>query len=459
MSNDLKRALDLKDAISVVAGSMIGCGIFIVSSDIARQVDSAFLLLIVWLIAGLFSLSGAIAFAEPVLNIDEDGGQYIFLKKMYNQLTAFLYGWSLLLVIQTATIAAVCIAVSKFLGILFPQISSNIYLIDFYNFKFSTQQLIALITCCTLTYINSKGIKYSVLTQNLFTSTKILSIVGIIVFGLFFGCKHEIIFSNFQNLFTIPVSFSMFEIIATATVGAIFAMVTWNNITFISAEVKNPKRNIPLSLFWGVVLVMVLYLLINILYVCSIPIEQIKTAPEDIVAVQMMQNITGTIGKIIIVIIIMISACGSANGLIMTGARVYYQMAKDRLMFRSLALVNKKSKVPVNSLVLQCIWSCAFIIFCGNYSQLLDFVIYAALIFYVLTVLGIFIYRLKYKEIIKNKVNSFFAIFFIIIGLFILYSLTVNKFENSIKTLIIIGTGIPIYYAWQKFKIQKTCEK
>jgi APA family basic amino acid/polyamine antiporter len=172
-----------------------------------------------------------------------------------------------------------------------------------------------------------------------------------------------------------------------------------------------------------------------------------------------MQNITGPIGEIIIALIIMISACGSANGLVMTGARVYYQMAKDNLLFRSLAQINKKTNVPVNSLLLQCFWSSVFILFCGNYSELLDYVIYAALIFYVLTAIGIFVYRVRNKETIKNKINSIFGIFFIAVGSFIIYSLTIHKFANSMKTLLIIATGIPIYYAWQKFRIQKTCIK
>ena len=460
MNNELKRTLNLKDSISVVVGSMVGCGIFIVSADIARMVNNAWFLILVWIIAGLFSLSGAIAYAEPVLNIKEDGGQYIFLKKMFNDLTAFLYGWSLLLVIQTATIAAVCIAVGKFLGILIPFISSDNFLINFASFKVSTQQLCAFLVCIVLTYINSRGIKYGVLTQNIFTVTKVLSIVGIIVFGIFFGCNYDVISANFVN----TLSFSDFnianiEIISAATVGAIFAMVTWNNITFISAEVKEPEKNIPLALFWGVIIVMVLYLLINFLYVFSIPIEQIKTAPEDIVAVVLMQNITGALGEIIIALIIMISACGSANGLIMTGARVYYQMAKDNLLFSKLAKVDDKTKTPVNSLVLQCLWASVFIIFCGNYSELLDYVIYAALIFYVLTAIGIFVYRIKSKETIKNKINSIYAIFFITVGSYILYALTVHKFANSMKTLLIIATGVPIYYVWQKIRLQKTCTK
>ena len=453
MSNDLKRTLNLKDSISVVVGSMIGCGIFIVSADIARYTQSAFLLLMVWLIAGLFSLAGAIAYAEPVLNIKEDGGQYMFLKKMFNDLTAFLYGWSLLLVIQTATIGAVCIAVGKFLGFIFPQISSVNYLIDTTYFHFSTQQLCALIICAILTYINSRGIKYGVLTQNIFTLTKVLSIVGVILFGIFLGCNHEVISANFQHIFSMSdLSFSTMEIVATATVGAIFAMVTWNNITFISAEVKEPEKNIPLALFWGVVIVMVIYLLINVLYVCSIPLDEIATAPEDVVAVVLMQNITGSLGTYIIALIILISACGSANGLIMTGARVYYQMAKDNLLFEKLAVINKDTNVPVNSLILQCIWSSVLIIFCGNYSELLDYVIYAALIFYVLTAIGIFVYRFRFKETVLNKVNCLYNIFFIIVGSYIIYSLTIHKFENSMKALIIIATGIPIYFVWKKIK-------
>ena len=363
MSNDLKRTLNLKDSISVVVGSMIGCGIFIVSADIARQVNNAWFLILVWIIAGLFSLSGAIAYAEPVLNIKEDGGQYIFLKKMFNDLTAFLYGWSLLLVIQTATIAAVCIAVGKFLGILFPFISSNNYVIDFPLFKISTQQSTAFLICILLTYINSRGVKYGVLTQNIFTVTKVLSIAGIIVFGLFLGCSSDIISNNFIGQLSIAdFTLSNAKIISAATVGAIFAMVTWNNITFISAEVKEPEKNIPLALLYGVIIVMIIYLFINVLYVFSIPIEQIKTAPEDIVPVVLMRKITGSLGEIITAVIILISACGSANGLIMTGARVYYQMARDNLLFNWLGIINKKTNVPVNSLLLQCLWAGVFIL-------------------------------------------------------------------------------------------------
>lgn len=460
MSNDLKRTLNLKDSVSVVVGSMVGCGIFIVSADIARQVQSATFLLLVWLIAGLFSFAGAVAYSEPVLNIKEDGGQYIFLKKMYNDLVAFIYGWTFLIVIQTATIAAVCIAVGKFLGILFPFVSSQNYIINSPFFQVSTQQLVALLICVVLTYINSRGIKYGVITQNIFTITKILSIVGIIIFGLFLGCNYDVISSNFQHIFSISdLTFGNLEVIATASVGAIFAMVTWNNITFISAEVKDPYKNIPLALVWGVIIVTVLYLLINLLYVFSIPLEQIQNAPEDIVAVVLMQKITGAVGKLIIALIIMISACGSANGLIMTGARVYYQMAKDKLLFRRLAVINKKTKVPVNSLLLQCFWVSAFILFCGNYSQLLDYVIYAALIFYVLTVIGIFVYRFKYKKEDLHKVNSIFGIFFIIVGLFIIYSLSMYKTLHSMHTFLLISTGVPVYYAWRKMKSINTCTK
>ncbi len=457
--SDLKRTLNLKDSISIVIGSMIGSGIFIVSADISRIVDNAWLLLFVWLIGGLFSLSGAIAYAEPVLNIKEDGGQYIFLKKMFNDLIAFLYGWTLLLVIQTATIGAVCIALGKFVGILVPQISSHIYVVNTPYFQLSTQQLFALLVCVGLTFINTRGIKYGVITQNIFTITKVLSIIGIIILGIFFGCNSEIIIQNLSQTVTLSdFSFNGLETIATATVGAIFAMVTWNNITFISAEVKQPEKNIPLALFWGVISVMVLYLLINLLYVFSIPFEQIQHAPEDIVALVLMQKITAEVGEIIIAIIILISAFGSANGLIMTGARVYYQMAKDKLLFERLAVLDKKTNTPTNSLLLQCVWTSVFIVFCGNYSQLLDYVIYAALIFYVLTVIGIFVYRIRNKASVQNKVNSFYGIFFIIVGGFIIYSLTVNKFVSSMQTFFVIATGLPIYYVWTKSKRKALCK-
>lgn len=450
MSQEFKRSLSLVDSISVVSGSMIGCGIFIVSADISRQVQSGFLLFLVWLLAGFITLCGALSFAELAANITEEGGQYIYLKKIYNEKIAFLYGWTTFLVIQTGTIAAVCVAFSKFLGILLPSISAHNYLLQIGFLKLSSQQICALMTVVFLTFINSRGIKYGVLTQNLFTGTKVLSMAGIILAGLFFGFHWQTVQAN---AFIPPqFTFSTVNIIATAIVGAIFASITWNNITFIAGEIKNPSKNIPRALALGTSLVIILYLLINLIYLGVLPLEQIQNANEDIVGAQMMSSIFGTVGKQITALIIMISAFGCANGMILAGSRVYYKMAKDKAFFRPLALINRKTKVPVNSLWAQCLWVSLLILW-GNYTQLLDFVIYASLIFYVITTAGIFIYRKKCPiSDVKFRINNFFPICFLIMATYVILCLSFYKPSYTIPGLLITLAGIPVFYFWKNSK-------
>lgn len=448
MSQDFKRTLSLADSISVVSGSMIGCGIFIVSADIARQVQSGFLLILVWVLAGFVTLCGALSFAELAANITEEGGQYVYLKKIFSEKIAFLYGWTTFLVIQTGTIAAVCVAFSKFLGLLVPFISAHNYLLHFGFLKFTTQQACALITVILLSYINSRGIKYGVLTQNLFTATKVLSIIGIILAGLFFGFHWHTIHMNVL----MPQSFNLSTVntLSTAIVGALFASITWNNITFIAGEIKNPSQNIPKALAYGTGLVVLLYLLINTIYLGVLPIETIQNASEDIVGAQMMSAVFGTIGKDITALIIMISAFGCANGMILAGSRVYYKMAKDRAFFRPLALINRKTKVPVNSLWAQCFWICILIMW-GNYTQLLDFVIYASLIFYVLTTIGLFIFRKKYNvSNFKFKVSNFFPICFILLATYIILCLSIFKPLYTVPGLLITLAGIPVFHFWKR---------
>lgn len=450
MSQDFKRTLTLTDSISVVSGSMIGCGIFIVSADIARQVQSGFLLILVWILAGFVTLCGALSFAELAANITEEGGQYVYLKKIFSEKVAFLYGWTTFLVIQTGTIAAVCVAFAKFLGILVPFISAHNYLIHIGFLKLSTQQVCAIFTVIFLSYLNSRGIKYGVVTQNLFTVTKVLSIIGIILAGLFFGFHWQTI--HFNALIPQQIHFSTTTTIATAVVGALFASITWNNITFIAGEIKDPSHNIPKALAYGSGLVVLLYLLINTIYLGVLPLESIQNATEDIVAAQMMSAIFGTIGKDITALIIMISAFGCANGMILAGSRVYYKMAKDKAFFRPLALINRKTKVPVNSLWAQCLWICVLILW-GNYTQLLDFVIYASLIFYVITTAGLFIYRKKHKNSHLNfRINNFFPISFLILATYIIICLSIFKPLYTIPGLLITIAGIPVFHFWKRSK-------
>lgn len=448
MSQDFKRSLSLWDAISVVSGSMIGCGIFIVSADISRQVQSGFLLILVWILAGFITMCGALSFAELAANITEEGGQYIYLKKIYSEKIAFLYGWTTFLVIQTGTIAAVCVAFSKFLGILVPFISAHNYLFQVGFLKLSTQQVCALATVTFLTYLNSRGIKHGVITQNLFTVTKVLSIIGIILAGLFFGFNIHTLHLNAL----IPAHFgiSNINIIFTAVVGAVFASITWNNITFIAGEIKNPSVNIPRALAYGTGLVILLYLLINTIYLGVLPVNMIQNAPEDIVGAQLMSYIFGAAGKDITALIIMISAFGCANGMILTGSRVYYKMAKDRAFFRPLAVINRKTKVPVNSLWAQCAWI-ALLILWGNYTQLLDFVIYASLIFYLITTAGLFIYRKKCDiSRFKFRINNFFPVAFIICAGYVIICLTVFKPMYTVPGLLITLAGIPVFHFWKR---------
>lgn len=458
MSNEMKRTLSLTDSISIVAGSMIGCGIFIVSCDIAKQVHSAILLLAVWILAGFVSYCGAIAYGELAANIPDEGGQYMYLKKIYNDKVAFLFGWTLFLVIQGGTIAAIGVAFAKFTGLLVPFISPQNLLFQFGPIHFSTQQLFGIITILALTQINSRGVEYGVITQNIFTATKLLSLAGIIICGVFFGLNWDVIHANFAPT-TFTFHLSDIAKISTATVGALFASISWNNITFIAGEIKDPEKNVKKSLAYGVGMVVLLYVLVNVIYVISTPMAAIQSAPREIVAAVTMSSMFGEIGRKIIAVIIMISAFGCANGMIMAGARVYYKMAKDRLFFRNLAFINRRTKVPVNSLWFQCAWICALIVW-GNYTQLLDFVIFASLIFYVVTMIGIYIYRKKYPESNKAlRINNFYSITFIVISTYIIGCLAIYKPMTTLPGLAITLAGLPVYFFWNKAKQKAALEK
>ena len=380
------------DSISIVAGSMIGCGIFIVSADIARQVQSGLLMMLVWVLAAIVTMCGALSFAELAANIKEEGGQYIYLKNIYNDTVAFLFGWTTFLVIQTGIIAAVCTAFSKFIGLLIPAISANNYLFHIGAFHISTQKIFTVLVVILLTFINSRGLKHGVSTQNLFTITKVLAMIGIVGLGLIFGCSLHTLNLNLS----MPVHWGVntINLIGAASVGALFASITWNNITFVSSDIKDSEKTIPKALFIGTLIVLALYFLINSIYVSTMPLNLIQNAQEDIVAAELMSVIFGPLGRTIAAVIIMISALGSANGIILAGSRVYYKMAKDRAFFRPLAAIDRNTRVPHNSLWIQCLWVSILVLW-GNYTQLLDYVIYTTLIFYWITTFGIFILRKK----------------------------------------------------------------
>lgn len=457
--SELKRTLDLKDAISIVAGSMIGSGIFIVSSHIARDTNSAILLIFTWILAGFITILGALSYGELSSTIPAEGGQYIYFKKIFSRKIAFIYGWTLFLVIQTGTLAAVNIAMAKFLGLIFPFISSSVKLLQIGDYSLSIQQIFAVVMVLFITFINSRGIKQGVLVQNIFTLTKILAIVAIIIVGIFFGFNLETAISNFSlTNNNIEFNFNTLKIISTSIVGALFASITWNNVTFITSEVKNPQKNIKKALLIGTLLVISLYFLLNMIYLTNLPLDLIKTAPEDIVVAQLAQTIFDSKALMIIAIIIAISAFGCANGMILTGSRVYYKMAKDRMFFRSLARIDRKTKVPQNSLWIQCFWVCLLIMW-GNYAQLLDYVIYSSLIFYAITIFGIYRMRKLYPNVTGvYRVPDWVPIVFVILTGVIIISLTIFKPIYTVPGLLITFMGIPVYDYWNETH-QKTLLK
>lgn len=460
MSNKFSKSLNLMDAIMLVSGSMIGSGIFIVSADIARSVQSGVLLLAVWLIAGIMTIAGALCYGEYAASIPKAGGQYVYLKKIWGEIPAFLYGWTLFLVIQTGTIAAVSVAFARFLGVLFPHISNSSKLISLAGVSLSTEQIIAIFMLIVLSAINTRGIKTGAILQNIFTITKIIALIAIIACGLFIGMNFETLMSNLNDN---NINYSLtpilgmdwmvpFSVVAISLVGALFSSDAWNNVTFIAQEIKKPEKNLPLALLFGTGLVVFLYFLTNIIYLGTLSLTEIQTSLNDIVGASLMEAIFGTYGKIIISVIILISAFGCMNGMIIAGARVYYAMAKDGLFFKKLTKLGKKSQVPENSLIIQCIWA-SILVLSGNYSQLLDYVIFSALLFYIMTVGGLFKYRKDFPDIerpYKTLFYPYLPIFYCVLASFTAVNLLIYKPVYSGSGLIIVLSGIPVYYIWKK---------
>src|SRR6187402_2074715 len=396
----LKHELGLLDGTMLVAGSMIGSGIFIVSADITRNVGSAGWLIAVWLITGFMTITAAVSYGELSGMYPKAGGQYVYLKEAFNPLAAFLYGWSFFAVIQTATIAAVGVAFAKFLAYLVPSVSEDLVAFDLGFVKISPAQLVAIVLILFLTYINTRGIKSGKMIQTTFTVTKLASLFGLIVFGfiMFNGDVWTANWSNAWNIHnlgsteTLTIAAAL-GAIAAAMVGSIFSSDAWNNVTFIAGEIKNPQRNIGLALFLGTLIVTVIYVSTNLMYTAVLPLDQIAGADKDRVAVAASNAIFGNIGTIIIALMIMVSTFGCNNGLIMSGARVYYTMAKDGLFFKRTGTLNKNA-VPQFGLWIQCLVA-SVLCLSGKYSDLLDMISLVAVIFYMLTIGGIYILRVK----------------------------------------------------------------
>ena len=490
---ELVKGLGLTSATMLVMGSMIGSGIFIVSAEISREVASPALLIGAWVITGFLTIVGALTYGELAAMMPRAGGQYVYLRESLGPLWGFLYGWTLFLVIQTGTIAAVGVAFGKFLGIFWPAISSSNWIVHIWKVpKFqigpmilggmdvglNTQNLTAILVVVALSVINIFGVKTGAIIQNIFTTAKVSALLGLVLFGIFLGRNAQAIAANFganfwrnASLGTLhdvgggagaSVLVSTLTVLAIAQVGSLFSADAWNNVTFTAGEVKNPSRNLPLSLAVGTGVVIALYIACNFIYLTTLPLvgnpngatlleRGIQYAREDRVATAVMTQMFGAAGGALMAVAIMISGFGCCNGLILSGARVYYAMAKDGLFFRSVARLHPTYKTPAVSLMVQMVWTCVLCI-SGSYGQLLDYIIFAVLVFYVLTIFGLFVLRRTHPEAERPYKAIGYPILpaiYIVMALFIDIVLLRYKPQFTWPGLFIVLLGIPVYYIWR----------
>jgi APA family basic amino acid/polyamine antiporter len=490
--HEFVRAIGLFDGTMIVVGSMIGSGIFIVAADIARQTGSAGGLLLTWILTGCLTIAAALSYGELAAMFPHAGGQYVYLREAYSPLWGFLYGWTLFLVIQTGTIAAVAIGFSRYLGVLFPSISPKTWVIPPINFssKFaislSIQQLVAVLMIIFLTYLNTRGVKLGKWIQNIFTSAKMLSLLGLILICVFVARNASAIADNFSHLWAVrgtqPIEpgvgflrgllptvtagsgwYGMLVALAVAQVGSLFSADAWNNIGFTAAEVKNPKRDVALSMAFGTVIVITLYCLANLAYLCALPLAQIQTAPDDRVATAALSAVFGAKGAWMMAIAIIISTFGCNNGLILAGSRVAYAMAKDGLFFRATGKLNKHG-VPGVALGYQGIWIVVLILLrtrkpdgtYGNlYSNLLDYVVFAALLFYALTIAGIIVLRVRRPDT-ERPYKAFgyplVPVLYIVAASGIMGVLLLYETQTAGMGMVIVLLGLPVYWLWARLK-------
>ena len=449
----LVKGLGLMDSTTLVVGSMIGSGIFIVSADISRQVNSPGLLIMTWVATAVLTMIAALSYGELAAAMPHAGGQYVYLREAFGPLSGFLYGWTMFLVIQTGTAAAVAVAFAKFAGVFFPWISANNYLLGAGKLGLNTQQLVAIALLIFLTAVNTRGIRTGAQVQNIFTVAKVAALLGLIGIGILLGRNPVAIERNFSHFWSnADWGFTTIRLVGVAMVGSLFSSDAWNNVTFTAGEVRNPRRNLPLSLAFGVAIVSILYVACNFVYLSVLPLEAIQNAPEDRVGTAVALGILGPVAVKLMAAAIMISTFGCANGLIMAGARVYYAMALDRLFFRSVAKLDPIHHAPRTSLILQCIWACALTL-TGRYNDLLDYVIFAVVLFYILTIAGVFVLRWKRPDM-DRPYRAFGypvlpAVYILLAGL-IEVLLLIYKPNYTWPGLIIVLLGIPVYFLWQR---------
>lgn len=440
--NSPKHSLGLFDATTIVMGSMIGSGVFIVAADIGRQVGSPGLMLMAWVATALLTLIAALSYGELAAMMPKAGGQYIYLREAFGPLYGFLYGWTFFTVIQTGTIAAVAVAFAKFLGVFAPELS---------------QKGVAMVLIVFLTWLNTRGLRTGALVQNVFTVAKTGALLGLIGAAFLFGRSDAAIARNFGANFWAGGfdGLTALRVLGVALVGSLFSSDSWNNVTFTAGETRDPQRNVPLSLLLGVGLVSILYLLANYAYLLVLPFEQIQNAAQDRVGTAAASAILGPVAVQVMAAAIMVSTFGCANGLTLAGARVYYAMALDNLFFRQAARLDPRTQAPSTSLWIQCLWACGLTL-TGSYSDLLDYVIFAVLLFYILTIVGIFVLRRKRPEATRPYKAFGYPL---LPGLYILLAggiellLLLYKPSFTWPGLIIVLLGIPVYFWWTKGKV------
>jgi basic amino acid/polyamine antiporter, APA family len=480
LDTEFTRGLGLFDSTMVVVGSMIGSGIFIVSADIARLVGSPGWLLMAWIVTGALTLAAALSYGELAAMMPRAGGQYVYLREAFSPLCGFLYGWTLFLVIQTGTIAAVGVAFARFLGVFLPSVAEDHYLIapvhfsTGYALSLSTAQLVAVALIALLTWSNTRGIEYGRIVQNIFTVAKTGGLIALIAAGLLLGWNAGAVSANFGDFWaprgqidvaaglSAATAFGLFVALCVSQTGSLFSSDAWNNITFTAGEVKDPRRTIPLSLAFGTAIVTALYLLANLAYLVTLPLSSIQHAPSDRVATATLDVIVPGGGAALMAAVILVSTFGCNNGLILAGARAYYAMARDGLFFRSIATLNSR-KVPAGGLLIQGIWSALLVLprtfdpvtakYGNLYSNLLDYVISAALIFYVLTIAGVF--RLRATRPDANRPYRAFGypivpVLYIAGALTILVVLFIYRPATTWPGLAIVLLGLPVYAWWKK---------
>ena len=470
--HELKRSLGLIDATSLVAGSMIGSGIFIVTAAMARDIGSAAWLIIIWIITGLLTMSAALSYGELAGMMPNAGGQFVYIQRAYGKLVSFLYGWTVFTVIQTGVIAAVAVAFAKYCAVFFPVLDTKLFTIG-ETYAFTNKQVVAMVSILLLTYINTKGVKTGKTIQLIFTSAKLIALFSIIILGLYVGLKTDVLSNNFTHMWdasktvlnpdgTITVTkiagVALLGAMGATIINSLFSSDAWNNVTFIAGEIKDPKKNIPRSLFLGTLIVTIIYILANVAYLALLPMQGTPGAtdaigngimfpPDDRVGAAAANVIMGNIGVFVMAGLIMVSTFGCNSGLILSGGRLFYAMAKDKLFFKKAGDLNNND-VPAKALWLQCFWACVLCI-SGKYGDLLTYATFASLLFYILTIYGIFILRKKEPNA-ERPYKAFgyplIPLLYIVVTTLICIALLIYDPKSTGLGLVIVGLGIPVYY-------------